>query len=167
MQAMTIETRWAPSGRRPAQCPCFPFGAKGGKHRPRHQAKVTISVQQDQDQRDGRMEVTVEPQDGVTVRVFGSQRPTLVRISVLDVPLQNGRCWRPSRSIFGKRIRASINRTSHQRGRGRTDRVLIRERGDLTHPSSSSHQLKNTSREAVLPLYCSSLAPEAIHHTLE
>ena len=29
-------------------------------------------------------------QDGVIVRAFGNQRPTLVRISVLDVPLQNG-----------------------------------------------------------------------------
>ena len=28
-QAMTIETRRVPGGRRPAQCPCFPFGAKG------------------------------------------------------------------------------------------------------------------------------------------
>ena len=28
-QAMTIETRQAPGGRRPAQCPFFPFGAKG------------------------------------------------------------------------------------------------------------------------------------------
>ena len=28
-QAMTIETRQAPGGRRPAQCPCFLFGAKG------------------------------------------------------------------------------------------------------------------------------------------
>ena len=28
-QAMTIETRRAPGGCRPAQCPCFPFGAKG------------------------------------------------------------------------------------------------------------------------------------------
>ena len=28
-QAMTIETRWAPGGRRPGQCPCFLFGAKG------------------------------------------------------------------------------------------------------------------------------------------
>ena len=27
-QAMTIETRRAPGGRRPAQCPCFLFGAK-------------------------------------------------------------------------------------------------------------------------------------------
>ena len=28
-QAMTIETRRAPGGRRPTQCPCFLFGAKG------------------------------------------------------------------------------------------------------------------------------------------
>ena len=28
-QAMTIETKWAPGGRQPAQCPCFLFGAKG------------------------------------------------------------------------------------------------------------------------------------------
>ena len=34
-------------------------------------------------------------QDGVTARVFGSRRPTLVRISVLDVPLQNGQLLAP------------------------------------------------------------------------
>ena len=28
-QAMTVETRRVPGGRRPVQCPCFPFGAKG------------------------------------------------------------------------------------------------------------------------------------------
>ena len=28
-QAMTIETRRVPGGRRPTQCPCFLFGAKG------------------------------------------------------------------------------------------------------------------------------------------
>ena len=42
----------------------FPLGCKGGKRRrgvPRHQAKVTISVQRVQDQQSGRMEVTVEP----------------------------------------------------------------------------------------------------------
>ena len=42
----------------------FPLWCKGGKRScgvPRHQAKVAISVQQDQDQQSGRMEVTVEP----------------------------------------------------------------------------------------------------------
>lgn len=42
----------------------FPLWCKGGKHRrgvPRHQTKVSISVQRDQDQQDSRMEVIVEP----------------------------------------------------------------------------------------------------------
>ena len=94
-QAKTIETRRALGGRRLAQCPCFPFGAKGGKHRPRHQAKVTVSVQQDQDQQNGRMGGHRGAQDGVIVRAFGSRRPTLVRISVPDVPLQNGQLLAP------------------------------------------------------------------------
>ena len=60
-QAMTTEARRAPGGHRPAQSPCFLFGAKGGKRRQEYQAKATISVQQDQDQQDGRTEVIVEP----------------------------------------------------------------------------------------------------------
>ena len=43
----------------------FPFWCQGGQHRrgvPRHQAKVSISVQQHQDPPDGRTEVTVEPE---------------------------------------------------------------------------------------------------------
>src|SRR4051812_43448523 len=39
----------------------FPVWCKGGKYRPRHQAKVTIPVQRDQGEPDGRTEVTVEP----------------------------------------------------------------------------------------------------------
>ena len=39
----------------------FPLWCKGGKHRPRYQANVTIPVQQDQDQQNGGMEVIVEP----------------------------------------------------------------------------------------------------------
>ena len=34
-------------------------------------------------------------EDGVIVRVFGRRGPTLVRISVLDVPLQNGQLLAP------------------------------------------------------------------------
>ena len=34
-------------------------------------------------------------QDGITARVFGRRGPTLVRISVLDVPLQNGQLLAP------------------------------------------------------------------------
>ena len=57
MQAMTIETRRTPA----CAVSLFPLWCKGGKHRPRHQAKVAILVQRDQDQPDGRTEVTVEP----------------------------------------------------------------------------------------------------------
>ena len=42
----------------------FPLWCKGGKRSrgvPRHQAKVAISVQQDQDQEDCRTEVIMEP----------------------------------------------------------------------------------------------------------
>ena len=39
----------------------FPLWCKGSKHMREHQAKAPISVQQDQDRRNGRMEVIVEP----------------------------------------------------------------------------------------------------------
>ena len=78
MQAMMIEARRAPA----RAMSLFPLWCKGSKRRPRHQAKATIPVQQDQDQRDGRKEVIV--------RAFDRRGPALVRICVLDVPLQNG-----------------------------------------------------------------------------
>ena len=39
----------------------FPLWCKGSKRRQEYQAKATISVQQDQDQQNGRKEVIVEP----------------------------------------------------------------------------------------------------------
>ena len=39
----------------------FPLWCKGSKHRREHQAKASILVQQDQDRRNGRKEVIVEP----------------------------------------------------------------------------------------------------------
>ena len=56
-QAMTIRARRAPA----CAGSLFPLWCKGGKHMPRYQAKVTILVQRDQDQPNGRTEVTVEP----------------------------------------------------------------------------------------------------------
>ena len=55
-----------PGARRAPACAVssFPLWCKEGKHRRgvlRHHAKVSISVQRDQDQQDGRTEVTVEP----------------------------------------------------------------------------------------------------------
>src|SRR4051812_30514625 len=57
-QAMTIKgARRAPAR---AAFP-FPLWCKGGKRRREDQAKVSISVQQDQDQSNGGKEVTMEP----------------------------------------------------------------------------------------------------------
>ena len=59
----------------------------------------------------------------------------------------------------------SINRTSHHRiAKGETDRQREREVTELTqavHRTSS----RTAPREVVLPLYCSSSAPQAVHHT--
>ena len=56
-QAMTTEARRAPA----CTESLFPLWCKGSKRRQEYQAKATISVQQDQDQQGGRMEVIVEP----------------------------------------------------------------------------------------------------------
>ena len=56
----TMTTKGA--GRAPArEMSFFPLWCKGSKRMQEHQAKASISVQQDQDQSNGRMEVTVEP----------------------------------------------------------------------------------------------------------
>ena len=97
--------------------------------------------------------------DGVTSRAFSRRRPPFVRIACTSCPLQIGRCGIPSRSIFGKRTGASINRTSHHHdGEGSSD-----------HPHTHKlTELKNTSPpEAVHPLYLFvlSLQGNPPHHT--
>ena len=56
-QAVTTKARRAPAYAESL----FPLWCKGGKRRREYQAKATISVQQDQDQQNGRMEVIMEP----------------------------------------------------------------------------------------------------------
>ena len=57
-QAMTTKG----ANRAPARAvSSLPLWCKGSKRMREHQAKASISVQQDQDQSNGRMEVTVEP----------------------------------------------------------------------------------------------------------
>ena len=56
-QAMMTEARRAPAYAESL----FPLWCKGGKRWQGYQAKATISVQEDQDQPSGRMEVIVEP----------------------------------------------------------------------------------------------------------
>ena len=94
-QAMT--TKAQAGARRAPACAesLFPLWCKGGKRRQGYQAKATISVQRDQDQQDGRAKVIVEPKPASSSGPFGRRGPTLVRISVLDVPLQNGELLAP------------------------------------------------------------------------
>ena len=93
-------------------------------------------------------------QDGVITRAFCRRRPPFVTIACTSCPLSNCRCWLPSRSIFGERTRASINRTSHHRG---TIKLSL---NDTSSPSTRTPRL----RRLFFPLYCSSSAQEAIHH---
>ena len=74
-------------------------------------------------------------------------------------PFEFGRCWIPSRSIFGKRTRASINRTSHHHRRQR-----ILDQTILTHTSSPNSRTP-LLRRLFFPCTGSSSAQEAIHHT--
>ena len=97
-QAMTTEARQAPGGRqagaglrrvlvssllqrRQAQAMVSSKGNHFGATRPRPAGR----------QNGGHRGA----QAGIIVRVFGKRGPTLVRISVLDVPLQNGQLLAP------------------------------------------------------------------------
>ena len=55
---------------------------------PRHQAKVAISVQRDQDQEDGKTEVIVEPKTASPPELFAGE-DTFVRIACTSCPLSN------------------------------------------------------------------------------
>ena len=72
-QAMTTQgARRAPT----RAASFFPLWCKGGKRSrgvPRHQAKVAISVQQDQDQEDYETEVIVEPKTASPLETFAGE----------------------------------------------------------------------------------------------
>ena len=51
----------------------FPLWCKGSKHRREHQTKASISVQQDQDQQNDRMEVIVEPEPASPPEPFAGE----------------------------------------------------------------------------------------------
>ena len=69
MQDMTIETRRAPA----CAVSLFPLRCNGGKHRPRHQAKVAILVQRDQDQEYIKTKVIVEPKTASPREIFAGE----------------------------------------------------------------------------------------------
>ena len=113
-QAMTTEG----ARRVPARAvSSFPLWCKGGTRSrgvPRHQAKVAISVQRDQDQKDGRTEVIVEPNMASPPEHFvGEDNYCQDSLYWLSPFIFSRRCWLPSRSIFGERTRAYISSTSH------------------------------------------------------
>ena len=69
---MTIDTKRVPA----RAASLFPLLCKGGKRSrgvPRPQAKVAISVQQDQDQADGKAEVIVEPKTASPPELFAGK----------------------------------------------------------------------------------------------
>ena len=86
-QAMTTKARRVPA----RAVSLFPIWCKGGKHMrgvPRHKAKVTVSVQRDQDQQSGRMEVTVEPKTASSLELCAGE-DYFVRIADTCCPLSN------------------------------------------------------------------------------
>ena len=93
-QAMTTEARRVPGGRRPRQCPCFPFGAKGASTCQGIRQRLPFRCNKTKTSRTARWR-SCGAQDSVIVRAFGSRRPTLVRINVPDVPLENGQLLAP------------------------------------------------------------------------
>ena len=166
MQAMTIETKRALGGGRPVQCPCFLFGAKEANAGTEYQGI--------------KQRLPFWCNETKTSRVAGRRSPWSPR-------WRHRQCfWQPKTNFsqdnlyqmfpFKMAIVGSLPAQYLGRRPGPLyigiattvegwDRVLIRSRGDRTHPSSTPHQPKNTSHEVVIPLYCSSSTPEAIHHT--
>ena len=59
-----------------------------------HQANVSISVQQDQDQQDNRTEVTVEPKRRHHQSLWQT-KTTFVRIACINCPPSNWPLWDP------------------------------------------------------------------------
>ena len=134
---------------RRAQSIGFLFGAKeAGRRRgvPRNQPKVSILVQQDQECQDGRMEVIDEPTGASRPEAFRRRRLLLSEYIVLLVPFQIRPLWDPFPLIFGKRTKATINRTSHHHRRGRREEGRREEeRRENKENEHTPHQLKNTS----------------------
>ena len=123
-QAMTIEARRAPGERRPKQCPCFPFGAKGASTGQGLRQRLPFRCNKTKTTRAARWSSPWSPrrrhrqsmwqsktnfsQDKCT-RCFPSKWPI-----VGALPAQ----------LSGERPRASINRASLHKGRGGSGRTL-------------------------------------------
>ena len=94
MQAMMTETRRAPGWRWPAQCPCFPFGAKGASTGQGIRQRLPFRCNKTKTSRTAGWRSLWSPGRRHRQSIW-QVGPTLVRISVLDVPLQNGQLLAP------------------------------------------------------------------------
>ena len=114
-QAMAVKTRRAPA----CVVSLFPLWCKGGKDRPRYQAKATVSVQQDQYQQNGRMEVIVEPKPASSSGSLAGEdqfsQDKCTRCSPSKWPIVGAL---PAQYLGRGPGPPPINRTSHPRGRG-------------------------------------------------
>ena len=112
---MTIGTRWVPGGRQRAQRPCFLFGAKeagAGEESGGIRQRFPYWCNKTKTSRTAGRRSLWSPRSRHHQSLWQA-KTTFVMIACTSCPLQIGRCGIPSRLIFGKRTRASINRTSH------------------------------------------------------
>ena len=111
----------------------FPLWCKGGKRKQEYQAKATISVQQDQDQQNGRIEVIVEPKPASSSEPLAGgtnfSQDKCTRCSPLKRPIVGAL---PAQYLRRGPGPPPINRTSHPQGRGQKGRKkeIDRKRGD-------------------------------------
>ena len=109
-------------------------------------------MQRDQDQKDGKTEVIVEPKTASPPEPLAGEDHFCQDSLYLLPPFKFARrCWLPSRSIFGKRTRAYISRASHHR-RGIEQFTQL---SPTKSPSTSTPQ----PREAVLPTVLFIISP--------
>ena len=156
MHAMTIKARRTPGGRRPAQCPCFPFGAKGASTGQGNRQRLPFRCNKTKTSRAAGWRSPWSPRQRHRQSLWQSK-----------TNFSQDKCTRCSPSKWP--IVGAL--PAQYLGRGPGPLYIYRAshhsiEGDLepTLPKGQRHQ-KNIPREAVLPLYCSSSAPEAIHHT--
>ena len=89
-EPVTIETRQTLGGRRPAQCPCFLFGAKGASAGAEYRGirqRFPYQCNETKTSRPAGQKGHHGAQDGVITGAFGSRRPPLVRIACTSCPL--------------------------------------------------------------------------------
>ena len=154
-QAMTTKATRAPGGRRPVHSPCFLFGAKGASAGKSIKQRKPFRCNKTKTSRMAERRSSWSPsrrhRQGLWQARTDFCQDKCTRCSPSKWPIVGAL---PAQYLGRGPGPRSINRSSHSQGRPGQSNL------SQNHP----HQHKNSSpREAVLPLYCSSSAPEAIH----